>query len=186
MIEYYGYELLKPYLIEGKVMIELGNQIMNLEDNQGESAKDFFTRKYGIVHTSIDQNGKDGALAHDLSKPVDIGFKADIVTDFGTSEHVTDLYQCLCNVFNFCKAEGNIIHKNPKTGNFPNHGFHYFTVEFWQQYAELTGLKIVGLEEHPIYHNTKDGWEIICVLRKTKRSKISTEEEFKKLPIYEL
>lgn len=175
MIEYHGYEILKKHLFDGCSIVELGNQIMNLAECQGTPAKDFIPCG---SHTSIDQNGLNGALKLSLCEPINLNFKADIVTDFGTTEHVEDLFECLSNVFEFCKAGGVMIHKNPKTGNFPNHGFHFFTVEFWQEYANLCGLKIELIEEHAIYHNTVDGWEVIAVLRKTKRSKKITKEVF--------
>lgn len=166
MIEDHGHKLIIKYATEGCSILELGNQIMNLEDTQGVSAKRFYS-EMGFAHTSIDQNGKDEALNLNLSseikdKRIDT---YDLITDMGTTEHVEDLYNCLLNVYNACHEGTIIIHKNPKTGNFPNHGNHFFTLEFWKQYAWMVGYEVVELYEHPIYHNTKDGWECIAVLR---------------------
>jgi hypothetical protein len=180
MIENKADELIRKYAPCGGSIMELGNQIMNLQFCQDVSAKDFYTGK-GFTHTSIDQNGKDGALLMDLSKPVDYKGENDLVTDIGTSEHVSDIYNCLLNVFNFCKVGGTIIHKNPKTGNFPGHGYHFFTLDFWRAYAELTKMETIELFEYAIYHNTKDGWETIAVLKKTDKSEAPTEKEFNKI-----
>src|SRR5207244_13656123 len=64
--------------LEGKRMLELGNQdILNtfwgktfapkLSEKQG---KQYYSRRR-VEHTSIDLNGRDGALKMDLSRPFD-------------------------------------------------------------------------------------------------------------------
>ena len=178
MIEHYGYNLITQY--KGK-MLELGNQIMNLENLQNVSAKEHFT-KLGYNHTSIDINGLDGAMPLDLSKPIkeDLGL-FDIITDMGTIEHVSNLYEALKNVFNLLNINGVVIHKNPKTGSFSDiyhKEAHHFTLDFWNEYAKETNMDIIKIEEHPIYHNVIDGWECIAILRKTKNSKQLTKAQF--------
>lgn len=183
MIENKADELLIKYAPKGGSIMELGNQIMNLQFFQEVSAKNYYSGR-GYKHTSVDLNSQDGALPFDLSKPIDHKEQYDLVTDFGTTEHVTDLYNCLLNVFNFCKEDGIIIHKNPKTGNFPKHGHHFFTMEFWQRYTEVCKMEVIELFEYPIYHNRKDGWEIIAVIRKNYESQPATPKEFENLLKY--
>jgi len=180
MIEQHGLELILKYARPKGFMVELGNQIMNLEFNQGQSAKDYFTQ-LGFDHVSIDKNGLNGAVSADLSKPIRHPWSADIVTDIGTSEHVSDLYECLRNVLSFCKNGTMMIHKNPLTGHFPEHGFHFYTLEFWKEWADLCNLEVFELYEFPIYHNTETGFETIAVLRFTKDSRIPTLEEYQKI-----
>lgn len=195
MIEHHGNELLKTILdrIEKEQnkqkkdikILELGNQFMNLQDCQNVTAKEYFTDK-GYRHTSWDINGLDGAIQIDLRSellhPENEKYKNDVVTDFGTLEHLTHgLINGLKNVFYQCKVGGYMLHKNPKTGNFPGHGHYYFTEHFWMQYAQFNNLEIVDLYEHPIYHNTKDGWEIIAVLKKTKGSEWFSDVVIKSL-----
>jgi hypothetical protein len=178
MIEFHGHNLLIKYAPEDGSILELGNQIMNLENIQGISAKEYYT-KLGFEHVSLDQNGKDGAVKVDLSSPLKWhhGY-FDIITDFGTSEHVSDLYECLSNVLRHAESGTIIIHKNPKTGNFPMHGNHFFTLEFWKEYASICNLFIEELYEHAIYHNTIDGYECIAIFKFTDVSTIITKEEF--------
>jgi hypothetical protein len=181
MIEHKGMQIMSGLsILKGYSMLELGNQIMNLENVQDISAKEYLSKLFQIEHTSIDINGKDGALNYDLCKPFDLGKKFDIVTDFGTIEHTKKLYPVLKNVHNHCKVGGVMIHKNPKTGNFPEHGNHFFTVDFWKEYAKVTGCEVITIEEYAIYHNTIDGWEVIAVIRKKKDGFIS-EADFKPL-----
>lgn len=180
MIEHHGHNLILKYAQEGGSILELGNQIMNLEDVQGISAKKFY-ESLGLSHTSVDQNGKDGAIKVDLSKPIDWLGTFDIITDMGTSEHVSDIYECLINVLSHAKGGTIIIHKNPKTGNFPMHGFHFFTLEFWKSYAKLCNLEIEEIYEHAIYHNTIDGYECIAIFKVTKETSLPTKEDFEKI-----
>lgn len=179
MIEFHGNELVKKYSKEGCTMLELGNQIMNLAECQGMPAKIYYSR-LGYKHTSADINGRDGALELDLCEPQELG-KFEFITDFGTTEHVNDLFACLKNVFNACENGGIMLHKNPKTGNFPKHGNHYFTVDFWKEYAYAANLEVIEIYEHPIYHNTKDGWGVIAILRKLYESKFPTKAKINKL-----
>lgn len=176
MIEYHGHNLFLKHARPNQKILELGNQEMNLVEAQNISAKEYYSRM-GFIHTSVDQNGKDGALQLDLSKPQELD-EHDFVTDFGTTEHVENLYQCLKNVFNGCKVGGLMLHKNPKTGNFKGHGYHYFTTDFWKEYAYLCKLEVLEIYEHPIYHNTTDGWECIALLRKIEESKYPTKNQF--------
>lgn len=179
MIEYLADKLLIKYCPSNGSILELGNQIMDLENVQGISAKKYYSDK-GYQHTSIDINGKDGALKLDLSKPIKENLGTfDLVMDAGTTEHVSDLYECLANVFKF--AGNIIIHKNPRTGSFNDgyhEGAHHFTIHFWREYANLTNLEILELFEYPIYHNIVDGWEVVAVIKKKEESKMITKKEF--------
>lgn len=179
MIEFHGYSLLKAYLKKDSNILELGNQVMNLAECQGVSAKKYFTDK-GHRHTSIDINGKDGALKLDLTKSLDLMEEFDIVTDFGTIEHTGNLYPVLKNIFKHCKKGGIMLHKNPKTGNFPLHGNFYFTITFWAELAKVMDYKIHELYEHPIYHNITDGWEVIAVME-SNGGKFISQYKFNRL-----
>jgi hypothetical protein len=114
----------------------------------------------------IDLNGENGAKKWDLSKPLKTTKTFSLVTDFGTSEHVDDYYQCFANIHQLCKVGGIMLHENPKTGNWPQHGKNYVTTEFYQDLAVKAGYEILDLGEHPAMGNTVDGWNIFAVLRK--------------------
>src|SRR5882672_3336270 len=80
------WRLLQPHLFPGVRMLELGNKV---NTSVSRSYKDFLTKEHGVVHTSVDWNGQDGALKLDLRDRLDLG-EFDIVTNYGTTEHVSD------------------------------------------------------------------------------------------------
>ena len=204
MIHLFTYPLFLKYTQHDSLVVELGDQLINMTFYEGGP----HVRKRSIDHfkdiapelniTSIDnRQNADRALNLDLSKNIpNKSFpyfgKADVLTDFGTLEHVVDidkktkknkyvssLYYALKNAFNFVKTGGVFIHSNPKEGNFPGHAaYHYFVEEFWIEYAKLAGLTVLEIGEHPAENNTTNGWEIFAVLEKDPEAKFPTRKDF--------
>lgn len=173
----HSFDLLTRNAIGGESILELGNQTIFFGEFWGKSAKPMF-RALGYTHVSVDMNGKDGAIKCDLSKPCNFSsdnncLYYDIVTDFGTSEHVKDFYLCWVNKHHNCKVGGLIISENPKTGNWPRHGHHYITEDFYTKLAYMAGYEIVEIGEFAAEHNEVDGWNIYSVLKKTRKEFIS-------------
>lgn len=146
-------------------MLELGSQNTYFDSQGVGVAKEYYT-KQGFEHTSIDMNGEYGSLEFDLSEALIHVDEFDIVTDFGTSEHVDNYYSCWLNKHNGCKVGGLIISENPKVDNWHGHGFHYLTQDFYIGLSAIAGYEVVELGEHPAMGNVTDGWNIYCVLRK--------------------
>ncbi len=143
--------------------------------------KDYLVAK-GYNHTSIDLNGLHGSIVKDLSYPIEVG-QYDIVTDFGTSEHVTNLYHSFKNAFNACKVGGIVIHENPKTGHWQGHGHHYFTTDFYEELAKQSGYEILELGEVGAHGNTTTGMNVYCVLKKVN-SRFPSESKFNSYSYY--
>lgn len=152
----------------GLRMMELGDQQMYCHGNvpEGSAAKSFF-EQLGVQHTSIDLNGELGAIALDLSQPIrreEWNGQFDMVTDFGTTEHVgrelVNLYNCRENCHRFCRPGGVMIFMNPKKGNWPGHGYHYFTKEHYEKLALAAGYRVLEISEYPTLGNSTDGWQI--------------------------
>jgi hypothetical protein len=141
-------------------------------------------KEKGIIYESIDLSGENGCVVQDLTEPFDLGTKFDLCVDAGTLEHVTDLYMGLQNLFNHCKTGGYIYRENPKTGNWPRHGFNYMTEAFYIELQAIAGIEIMSLGEHAATGNTTNGWNIYCLMTKTS-DKFPTLEQFKRLPIYQ-
>jgi hypothetical protein len=163
------------------LMLELGAQNIYANQNYGDVAKYYFQR-LGIVHQSIDIIEHQGADKQDLR--IDLGYNGgcDCVTNFGTLEHVDgSLYQPLKNIHEACKVGGIMIHENPKTGNWPGHGQHYFTKDFWIELAKACKYELIEVCEEAAMSNTKDGWNVCAVLRVAKDSKFITELQFNKI-----
>lgn len=101
-----------------KTMLELGNQKARGEiATVYDTGKEFWSAA-GVIHTSIDLNGKDGAIPLDLGKPIDkFNNQFDIVTDIGTSCYIRNYMQCWQNMQSFAKCGGMIIHILPEVGS---------------------------------------------------------------------
>jgi len=131
-----------------KTMLELGNK-----RNQKGAFKDHFTA-IGLKHVSVDLNGEDGALALDLMHPLGLG-RFDIVTNFGTSEHVEDQEPCWRNIVEH--AEGLIVSTTPLPGDWTRHGRWYPVPGFYKALAALNGFKVDRL-----YVDGPVGRRLIC------------------------
>tara|TARA_X000000950_G_scaffold53461_1_gene63472 strand:+ start:3168 stop:4019 length:852 start_codon:yes stop_codon:yes gene_type:complete len=84
---------------------------------------------------------EEADIVHDLNKPIiNVEKQFDTVLDFGTSEHVFDISQCLKNISSLCKIEGIIIHCLPANNNC-GHGFWQFSPEvFFNIYSKKNGF----------------------------------------------
>jgi hypothetical protein len=172
-------KLVQKHKGSSTTMLELGSQNTYFDCEPMGVAKDYYTNQ-GFEHHSIDANGEYGSLAKDLSQLHDLG-TYDLVTDFGTSEHVPDFYMCWLNKHNACKVGGLIISENPKVDNWHGHGYHYLTKEFYIELAKATGYELVEVGEHPAMGNVTDGWNVYGVLRKVNDNFIS-RGKFNELP----
>jgi len=124
-------------------MLELGNK-----QTKGVSYKSYF-ESIGIDHTSIDWNGLDGALKLDLRQPIDIG-SFDMVTNIGTTEHVSEQETVWRNIHNSLKVGGVLVSHGPISPDWWWHGEWYVTEAF---YKALDGYKIdvIGIENEAPY-----------------------------------
>jgi hypothetical protein len=182
--------ILNKYINEQKTVLELGAQNLYVESYPSAPYADKYYTAKGLEYTCIDLNKENNAIELDLSIKQNLD-KFDIVTDFGTSEHIgidgkhdpKAFYNCWLNKHNACKIGGLIISENPKTGNWIGHGFNYVTENFYRQLAQSNGYEILEIGEHPAMNNITDGWNIYCVLRKTQE-KFMTLTNFKKLEFY--
>ncbi len=173
---------------QGKRMLELGNQnILNafwgktfsptIPEKKG---KEYYS-KLGVEHTSVDMNGRDGAVAVDLARPMDrpewIGH-FDIVTNSGTTEHVEPYeaqFICFQNIHRATKKGGLMIHIIPaveeldQNGQWKYHCNNYYSRDFFRVLAEENGYQIV---EQTVMN------ELLCVcLQKTSEQPFMEDQE---------
>jgi hypothetical protein len=165
--------------IQGLTMIELGNQHLRDDFIPGKKAmvaKKWFTAM-GIKHISIDLNGKDGALKHDLSKPM-INFSAEIVTNFGTIEHVKNQFQVFRNIHNATALNGVMIHTVPEVRSWIHHCCYWYTDKFFKNLADICGYKIILLERR----NRGNRKILVCaVFKKIHDTEFTSEDLFNRL-----
>jgi hypothetical protein len=119
-------------------MLELGNK----KTGTGIVYKQVF-ESMGIRHVSVDWNEEDGALKLDLAAPLDLG-RFDMVTNFGTSEHVDRQEPVWRNMVEAC--ERVLISSTPLPGDWPRHGMFYPTVRFYEQLAARNAFAIEHLQ----------------------------------------
>lgn len=170
-------DIVNKYITQVKSVCDLGAQNNYAQPKLPAPYMSEWFKNNGITdYISIDLNGENESKQWDLSEPVKTNKQFDLVADFGTSEHVKDLFQCMANVNKLTKVGGLMIHENPKTGNWPGHGFHYRTIQFYEQLASVSGYDLLHTEEHPAMWNTTDGWNVIAVMRKNKEGFISKDK----------
>lgn len=110
-----------------RTMLELGNK-----KNSLGVYKQYFEQGRGIRHTSVDWNGEDGALNLDLRKPLELG-RFDMVTNIGTTEHVSDQAGVWENIHRAVDLGGILVSITP----YPDgkswwwHGEWYPTADFF-------------------------------------------------------
>lgn len=123
-------------------MLELGNK------QTGPYSYKAFFEAAGLSHVSIDWNGRDGALPLDLNAPIDIDGPFDMVTNIGTTEHVTNQAAVWENVDRLIDLGGVLVSTTPLPGDWSWHGFHYPSESFFFSFAELNGYSVERLFVH--------------------------------------
>lgn len=171
---------LNKYLKPNSNILILGCQNLYNVENYGEVAHSYFVNKGHSVRT-IDILGCQGSEIADLRDNLKLNPEFDLVLQHGTIEHIDgDLYQPFKNTHEALKPNGIVIHENPKTGNWPEHGYHYFTEKFYKEFAKLAGYELLEVSSEPAMGNDVDGWNVCAVLRKSS-DKFISKPEFNKV-----
>jgi hypothetical protein len=96
----------------------------------------------GYRHVSVDWNGESGALTLDLRRPLGLG-RFDLVTNFGTTEHVDDQAPVWRNI---CEAAATLfVSTTPAPESRGAHGLWYPSGDFYRALAELNGFVVERL-----------------------------------------
>jgi len=163
-------------------MCELGNQVLKPKKPElwcGHSTGKQYFSSFGIQHTSLDTNGKHGALKINLCEPIgnqqdSLVQNFDIVTNFGTSEHVKNQFMCWKNIHDLCKDSAIMVHVVPNTNRKGRHGLCAYSIDFFLKFAEAA--------EYQIIEEPANRWEDVCVstiLRKKSQDFINEESFWK-------
>lgn len=136
---------------EGLEWCELGNQtyynaytFTRVSRQNIMPAKKMYVAK-GVNHTSIDINGRSGAIKLNLDYPVPVCLinKFDVVTDYGTIEHIANQYSAFSNVHYMCKKNGIMLHVVPAIGNWKGHCSYYYSEQFFISLAKLCKYTLI-------------------------------------------
>lgn len=167
---------------EGLEWCELGNQ----RTWERKPAKEIYI-SLGVNHTSLDLNGEDGALRVDLDVPVpsELLNRFDVITNYGTLEHVNNQFQAFKNVHDMCKVGGIIIHVLPPVGNWPNHCRYYYSKKFFEQLAEACKYELVNLEIFDIFEYKSPKNLIAVTYKKIEPCTFISGQKFQELDIFD-
>lgn len=163
---------------------ELGAMCMRTDDIPAK--KYYIEEKNVLEHISIDLNGMFGSLIIDLCLPIPIKLlnRFNLITDFGTIEHINNQYQVFKNVHNMCIKDGVMIHTIPTLKYWKDHCLYFYSKEFFIELARLCNYKILGLEIKSPYDPPLPKSELVFVaLSKQNKDDFISREEFNELKI---
>ena len=106
-------------------------------------AREFWTW-LGLNYASIDIDGSPGSIPLDLNYdevPADLVGRYDIVTNFGTTEHVANQLQSFKIIHDLAAAGALMLHVLPASGT-PNHGLVSYNPKFFWMLGRSNGYKI--------------------------------------------
>ncbi|MCK9458512.1 MAG: class I SAM-dependent methyltransferase [Proteobacteria bacterium] len=177
-------------LYPGLKMIELGDQEIYVGHELSYHWIKSFFELAGIDHTSIDINGKGGALPLDMSQPIPdshsyLKLNFDVLTDIGFGEHVSNQYHLFKNAHDLVKPGGLFLHELPGQPYFDGHKeCYYYRPAFFAELSRLNGYELLvntlRLEIHYL-------GSFLCSVVMKKGPTVTdfiNEETFRTLPIY--
>lgn len=157
--------LRKLHLPEGFAVCELGDQWVTHTDPHLLAA-DFYRMLGCGRYVSIDGNGR-GTVTWDLNLPLKKLGTFDLVTDFGTGEHIFDQAQVWRSIHRLTKVGGYIAFDRPSQG-YDGHCFYRVDESWCHDIAAANEYREVRFERTP----TKRGELVRGVFQRT------TDNEF--------
>jgi hypothetical protein len=106
-------------------------------------AREFWTW-LGFNYASIDIDGSPGSIPLDLNYdevPIELIGKYDVVTNFGTTEHVANQLQSFKIAHDLATPGGLMLHVLPASGGL-NHGLVSYNPKFFWMLGRSNGYKI--------------------------------------------
>ena len=118
-------------------------KLLNIQIDQNIYADKLLKQHFNLLSlNALDYSSfEDADIIHDLNIPLENSNKQfNTIIDFGTSEHVFNVTECLKNISNLCKINGHIVHCLPANNNC-GHGFWQFSPElFFNIYDNTNGF----------------------------------------------
>jgi hypothetical protein len=116
-------------------------------DASAPVARDFWIW-LGFEYASIDVDGTPGSIPLDLnydSAPPELEQKFDLVTNFGTTEHVANQLNAFKVIHDLTAIGGIMMHNVPAQGMF-NHGLVNYNPKFFWYLARSNGYKLLYID----------------------------------------
>lgn len=180
-----SFDLFNKWITDKVTICELGDQqVFYVSGVKDEAyAKDTIFKEWN--HTSLDKNGKGGSVVVDLNKDVTpkVNARFDVVTNFGTLEHIDNLYIGFANVHKLCNTGGKIFHVFPSMGHWLGHGNWRLDFTFFTKLASLQNYRILDLYEEKTSYGGSDSNQIYVVYHKLQETEFIDEEIFYSLGV---
>lgn len=117
-------------------------------DGQGRFRHDAQKAFYSIFgidqYDSVDLLDPQATYCHNLNDPLVLDRQYDIVTDFGTAEHVFNIGQNFVNAHNALKVGGLWLAQWPTLGGY-YHGFYSVHTVWFRSLAAFSGYEMTSL-----------------------------------------
>lgn len=184
---------------EAVSMCELGNQHIRpgiFVANKYRTGKEYFKSR-GVDHVSIDINGLDGALPFDLCKQIspspaiggigvqNIGRTFDIVTNFGTVEHLDDMYMGFKNIHDLCSTGGIMVHALPSLKGWNLHCKKKFDTDFIRLLCEANDYDIIILDRIQYSEYGELKMLVRAIIEKAGSAPFCSRKQFERFPLYD-
>ena len=96
------------------------------------------------TYKAIDFHGTIFSIKKDLNFPYVENTKYDLITNFGTTEHIFNQYEVYKTIHNLVKPNGFMMHSLPCQGAY-NHGFYIYNPTFFFDLGKANNYIIGGL-----------------------------------------
>lgn len=135
----------------------------------------------GVIHTALDINGRDGSLLIDLDRavPKRLENKFDVITNYGTTEHVNNQYSVFRNIHNMCKVTGIMIHIVPAIGHWRGHCRYYYSKKFFEGLLKECKYKLIDLRMFTTGMYRKKKHLVVCTLKKCVTNSFIQAKKFR-------
>jgi len=163
-------------LEKGFTVCELGDQYITF--NERRLASEFYNELGCGRYESIDGNGR-GTITADLNKPLpNLKMQFDLVTDFGTGEHIFDQRQVFKSIHLLTVRGGYFVFDRPCQG-YKGHCYWLADECVWKDFAAANDYDILRFETK----TTSRGELIRGVMQRKSKCKFRVPQQgrYKKL-----
>ena len=119
------------------------------------SAQEWYAKLGPNSYTAFDINDDPRTRKADLSTVLNLQETWDIVTNFGTSEHVFNQFAVMKNCHDFVKVGGVMLHVVPMSSGM-NHGFYNYHPRFFLSLALANNYEILDFRSVPFHYHQSE------------------------------
>ena len=161
----------KVYFDSAKNILELGAQHYLVNN----AAVGYFKNLFTYHLTSLDMNGENGSLQVNLGKELLVMQTYDLITNFGTTEHVNNQHTCWKNIHTLLEYGGLIISEIPEIDAWKGHCKYYVDKRFFESMS--ADFEIIEYTQNFYPGN---GNLCFCIMKKISNKFTTSEDDLMK------